>query len=445
MPDNLPDKNDKNAIFDLMKETVNGIETVQRTLDEHKSKLDTLDPVDQSKIDNATNAATKAMELMQKIEQKSKAQEQSIKDLELQLAKGGRVEDQEHNVEFKKELEVYYRTGKTIDAELHDRTVDDIIDVKMPNASDYDREDVKRKMIQHKDHIAGSGPDGGYWIPVDRDNKVSQRIFETSPIRSLARVVSTSSRLFEMVLSDDEYSGGWVGEVSARPTTDTSKIGVITIPIHELYANPKATDQQLQDAGFDFGAYIENEASKILSRMENTSMVVGDGAAKPKGFLDYAAWTTAGTYERNKVEQVKSGVNASFTGDSFLDLWSAMQEDYSNNATFVMRRATFGQAMQMKTSAGAYIINPMILSASPQKTLLGSPVVFMADMPAMANDSLSVALADFNEFYTVVDRLGLRVLRDPFTAKPYIQFYTTKRVGGAVTNFQAGKIMKLAA
>jgi HK97 family phage major capsid protein len=333
----------------------------------------------------------------------------------------------------------YMRKGIAIDDELVDAMCKAHAEAALLGADDDKLE------FHKKDLVAGSGPDGGYFILPDRSSSVSTRIFETSPLRPVANIVTTNSDVWEIPIDDDEPASGWVGEVEARPDTASSQVGLIKIPVHEQYASPKATQKMLDDAGFDIEAWHNMKVSRKFGRLENTGFVSGDGSKKPKGFLDYPAWAAAGVYERHKVEQVTATGTAGTLdeADDLITLQNTLLEDYQAGAAWGMRRATFTAVMTLKDSQGQYLLNPNILKEGTDKVLLGSSVIFMSDMPAVAGDALAVVYADWSEFYTIVDRLGIRVLRDPYTSKPYTKFYTTKRVGGAVTNYEAGKILKI--
>ena len=300
------------------------------------------------------------------------------------------------------------------------------------------------RLSQHcKTMAAGSGPDGGYFIVAERASDIVKRNFETTPLRGLARSRTTASNVLEIIIRDDEAGSGWVGETTARPKTTTAKLGIIQIPIKEIYANPAATQNMLDDAGFDLAGMIAEDSADIFTREENRTFTVGNAAFEPKGFLTYDNWAVAGEYERGKVEQIKSGVNGSFTGDSFIRIQNELHEVFQANATWGMRRDTFTKVMTLKDKEDRYLLVPFLLGQGTEKVLLGNTVTFMHDMPKTGNDLLAVTIADWSRFYTIVDRFGIRTLRDPYTEKPNVLFYTTKRVGGAVTDYQAGKIMVL--
>jgi HK97 family phage major capsid protein len=428
-------------VMEKLGEIASAVKTAQETADKANGHLDGLDL---KKIEAATEAATKGIEEMQIARQEEAAKQEELKqaleDLTLEVAKGGGsgAPDAEEK-EYRDSLIGYMRKGIGIGPELVERAC------RLHAEKTLIGVDENKMDMYTKDLVAGVGPDGGYFITTDRSSKISTRIFETSPLRSVASVQSTASDMFEMVIDDEEATSGWVGETQSRSDTNTPEVGLIKIPIHEQYAQPRATQKMIDDAGFDIESWLSNKVASKLGRDENTSFVVGNGSKKPRGFLTYDDWTTAGTYERGKIEQISSGNASLLTGDGLIRLQNALIQEYDLNATWGMKRSTFGDVMILKDSNGRYLLNPRVLAEGAEKILLGKPVVLMDDMPAVAADALSVVYADFNEFYTIVDRFGIRVLRDPYTAKPYIKFYTTKRVGGDVTNYEAGKIQKVEA
>jgi len=304
--------------------------------------------------------------------------------------------------------------------------------------------DDERIQQEAKALVAGSNADGGFFLTNDRASNMSKRIFETSPLRSMASVQTTTSDVWEIILDDDEASAGWVGEVAARPETDTAQVAKVLIPIHELYAMPKATQKMLDDAGFDIAAWHQAKVTRKFSRLENTSFVSGDGSLKPKGFLTYDDRTTATTYQRNTVEQLDTAAASTIAADDLISLVGKLYEEYQVGAEWAMARDTFfSYVMTLKASSGEYLINQRVIAEGGKMVIMGKTVNLFPDMPVKADSALVIALADWQEFYTIVDRMGIRVIRDNLTSKPNVLFYTTKRVGGAVTNYEAGKILKV--
>jgi HK97 family phage major capsid protein len=428
---------DEKRVLEKLEEVAGAVKVVQDLTDKHGEKLDAIDT---ATMQTAIDAATKGLQEVQDARQKQLAEEQEMKDrieaMELQIAKGGGSGAPIVGEAHRKDFARYLRSGKAADPELLEQICREISEKSLIGVDDSKIE------AYTKDLVAASGPDGGYFITPERSSKIITRIFETSPLRSVAAIMNTTSDVIEMLLDDDEVAAGWVGEVASRPDTDSNQVGLVKIPVHEAYAQPRATQKMIDDAGFDLEAWLTGKITRKIGRQENTSFVTGDGSLKPKGFLSYAAWASAGVYERDAVEQIESGTSATFDGDDLIDVQNALIEDYQTSAVWGMKRVTFATVMKLKDSQGQYLLNRRMIAEGAEKILLGKPVIFMNDMPVEASNALAVVYADFGEFYTIVDRIGIRVLRDPYTAKPYIKFYTTKRVGGAVTNYEAGKILK---
>lgn len=297
------------------------------------------------------------------------------------------------------------------------------------------------RVLDKKSMSVGSNPDGGYLTDSGRSTFIADRIFETSKLRQFARVESIGTKELEIDIDDDEAASAWVAEAGTRSETSTPQLGKLLIPAHEQYAEPRATQTLIQDAYIDIESWLARKVADKFARTENTAFVSGNGVNKPKGFLSYSAASDNDTYERNKIGQVNLGATTAYTVDGFLDLTVKLKEEYHANAVFGMKRASWLQVLKLKGNDNFYFGN-MDMSQPRTMSILGYPVVFMDDMPAVASNALSVVFADFSLAYTIVDRVGIQVIRDPLTTKPYIKFYTTKRVGGAVTNFDAIKIGK---
>jgi len=295
----------------------------------------------------------------------------------------------------------------------------------------------------------GSNPQGGYWVSPDQTGRLVEKIFESSPMRQHADVVTLSqSDALEGPYEDDEAETGWVGETQARPETGTPTVGEWRIAVFEQYANPRATQKVLDDAGFDVEGWLNRKVGRKLIRTENTAFLLGDGVKKPRGWLTYPTVVTGDAARpRGQIQHVVSGANGAFLADPngldpFITMLGQLKTVYRDGSIWVMNRATMAAAMKLKDSNGNYQWAPDVTGNAFRFTLFGIPVVEMEDMPDVAADSLSVALAQMQETYTIVDRQGVNILRDPFTDKPYIRFYTTKRVGGDVLNFESIKLMK---
>lgn len=282
--------------------------------------------------------------------------------------------------------------------------------------------------------------DGGFTVAPELSSEIVKKVFLSSPIRQLASVETISSDSLEIIEDLDEAASGWVGETQARTETGTPKIKKIVIPVHELYASPKATQKLLDDSGWNIEAWLAGKVSEKFGRDEATAFITGDGILKPKGILSYAAGTGF-----EQIEQVSAANAASIVGDDLIELQSALKSPYIPNATFLMHRLVKKAVRKLKNSVtGDYIWQPGLQSGVPD-LLLGSPVMDAEDMTStIATTNLTVAYGDFKQGYQIVDRIGIRVIRDVYTAKPYVVFYTTKRVGGGVKNFEAIKLLKQA-
>ncbi len=298
------------------------------------------------------------------------------------------------------------------------------------------------KEMQKKALSVGSDPDGGYLVTPAMSARISTRIFESSPLRALATVETISTDSLEMVIDDDEASASWTGETTTITETDTPQVGLLTIPVHNLYAEPRATQKVIDDTAINLEQWLANKVADQFARTEADAFFNGTGVNKPRGILTYSDWAVAGTYERGKVEQVDSGSNGTYDGDDLIELQGTLKEAYRNGAVWLMKRSVFTTLLKIKAN-NEYILSDFRTQSGSGFTLLGNPVYFADGMAAAATGSLSIAYGNFAQGYTIVDRIGVRILRDPFTAKPFVKYYTTKRVGGDVTNFDAFKILKL--
>lgn len=294
--------------------------------------------------------------------------------------------------------------------------------------------------LEKKALSVGSDPDGGYLVTPQVSERIIKTVFETSPMRQVASIETISSDSLEILEDRDEASAGWTSETASVSETDTPELGRKIIPVHELFAQPKATQKLIDDSSIDIEQWLAEKLADVFSRKENTAFITGDGVGKPRGILTYANGTSWG-----QIEQISSTDAGDVTADALIKLYYALKEEYAAHATFMMNRATAQQARLLKeTSTDQYMWQPGLAAGAPD-TLLGLPVIQAADMPTPATDSLSVVLADFSRAYQIVDRTGVRVLRDPYTEKPFVKFYSTKRVGGDVINFEAIKLLKLSA
>ena len=314
-------------------------------------------------------------------------------------------------------------------------------------------EDDKRALAfgEAKALSVGVQGEGGYWVTPEMSDRIIRRSFETSPMRSIASVVTIGTDAIEFPTdTNDAVTGGWVGEKDARAETATPQIGLIRIPVHEQFANPRATQKLLDDAAFPVEDWLADKIADKLVRDENVAFVTGNGVAKPRGFLDYGAdaLTTNDSSRAWGILQYTPSTNASGfaatdPGDDLITLLYKLKAVYRAGASWLMNRATAAEVRKFKDGQGNYLWQTSFQAGQPDR-LLGYPVVEGEDMPDVAASNFPIAFGNFREGYQIVDRQGVRVLRDPFSAKPFVQFYTTKRAGGDVTDFDAIKLFKIA-
>ncbi|WP_102957763.1 phage major capsid protein [Mangrovicella endophytica] len=291
------------------------------------------------------------------------------------------------------------------------------------------------------------GADGGFLVPAETETEIGRRLAAISPIRLIASVRTVSSPVLKKPFAVSGAQTGWVGETDARPETAAPQLAELSFPTMELYAMPAATNALLDDAAVDIDQWIGDEVEQAFAAQESAAFVNGNGVSKPKGFMTYPT-VAESAWVWGSVGSVSTGVNGAFAAedasDALIDLVYALKAGYRQNATFVMNRRTQAAVRKLKDADGNYLWQAPA-SAGAKATLMGFPMVEAEDMPDIAAGSKAIAFGDFARFYLIVDRQGVRVLRDPYSAKPYVLFYTTKRVGGGVQDFDAAKFLRFAA
>lgn len=290
---------------------------------------------------------------------------------------------------------------------------------------------------------------GGYAVPQEIDAEIDRALTAISPIRAIANVVKVGSAGYRKLVTTGGTESGWVAETAARPETDTPVFNEIAPPMGELYANPAASQAMLDDAAFDIEAWLAHEIATEFARAEGAAFVAGNGTNKPKGFLAAPNSDEAdGDRDFGTLQFLETGVDGGFPAsnpqDRLIDLVQALRSPYRQGAVFVMNSATAARIRKFKTSDGAFIWQPGLVSGQPD-TLLGYPVVEAEDMPDVATNALAIAFGNFRAGYLIAERAETQILRDPFTNKPFVHFYATKRLGGQVTNSEAIKLLKFAA
>jgi HK97 family phage major capsid protein len=291
----------------------------------------------------------------------------------------------------------------------------------------------------------GVPADGGLLTPTEWDRTISGRLKLITPMRQEATVISISKAGFTKLFTDRAVGSGWVGETASRPATATPQFQALPFGLGQIYANAAASQDVLDDAEIDLENWLTGEIETEFSRQEGIAFVAGDGVNKPFGFLGYATGGAAATrHPWGAIEVVNSGAADKFTTDGVIDSVYKLPAVYTPNAKFYTNRTSLGSVRKLKDGQGNYIWQPTFVAGQPS-TLAGYPVVDMPDMPTVAANAFAMAFGDMREAYLIIDRIGFRILRDPYTNKPYISFYCTKRVGGGIKNPDALKVIKVAA
>jgi HK97 family phage major capsid protein len=323
----------------------------------------------------------------------------------------------------------------------------DAVGLYLRKGVEYDR------ILEQKALNIGAGTDGGFAVPKEIDSMIDAIAVNISPIRQIAKVVQIGTSDYHKLINIRGTTSGWVGETTSRTETSTPQLVDIQPPMGELYAAPRATQQMLDDVFFNAESWLAGEVGTEFARAEGAAFVSGTGVVQPKGFTSY---TTAATADASRafgtLEHVATGASGAFKtltstvnpADDLYLLVSKMKAAYRTGSRWVLNKATLFQIMGFKDYQGRYVFNP---TSAPgvADTILGYPVTEAEDMPTYSTASaLGLAFGNFQMGYLIVDRIGTRVIRDPYTTKPYIIFYTTKRVGGAVTNSETIKFLKFA-
>ena len=295
------------------------------------------------------------------------------------------------------------------------------------------------KGINQKFNFSGNDADGGFVVRPDFSNRINQDVKEDSPIRQIAETMTIGTNEFVDYYDESDVNAGWVGETASRPKTSSPSLNEIRIPVNEMYASPEATQNLIDDSFISIEDWLQGKLVSKFARLEGTAFVEGDGNKKPKGFLSYNAGSGF-----NKLQQITSAGSGVIAFDDLIDVTDALLDSFKSNARWVMNKETRSELRKLKDNDDQYLWQPDNQDGIAS-SLLGYGVTIAVDMPAIAGSALSIAFGDFRRGYKIVDRQGLRILRDPFTNKPFIKYYTTKRVGGGVQHFQAIKILKVQA
>lgn len=395
-----------------IKGLIEGVNTAFTALRSDVDAVKNRDVVDEAKFDKMALQVTGAMEKLQAIEAKAQAAEAKAATLEAIIQRGD-------------------MGGAGKDAETKARA----------DLNAFARKEGKTS-LEIRAMSTDSNPNGGYLVMPELSATVVGRIFETSPIRTIANVEQTGAKSRTFLIDDDEGTAEWSGE-KAIATEDTPQVGQKEIVAHDITAKMNATADMLEDAYFDLSGWLQGKGADKISRTENTAFFTGNGVNKPRGLLTYAAWAVAGVYERDKIEQINSGAATTFTAEGLIDAHCSLKEDYQASAVWLMKRLSYAQVIKLKGADNFYFGQTLLKDGNTGMQILGKRVMFCDDMQAHGTGgNLIAAYGDFGRGYTILDRIGLQVLRDPYTADPYTVFRLRRRTGGDVTSFDAIKLVK---
>lgn len=313
----------------------------------------------------------------------------------------------------------------------------------------FDRFLRRGETVEAKSFTGAVNADGGYAVPREIDAQIDATLKAVSPIRRIANVVTVGSAGYRKLVTQNGVASGWAAETGARAETATPVFNEIAPPMGDLYANPAASQFMLDDGAFDVEAWLASEIATEFARAEGAAFVNGSGTNRPRGFLQSPiAATGDGVRAFGTLQYVPSGAAGAFAGtqpqDRLVDLVQSLRPPYRQGAVWVMNSKTLATVRKFKTTDGAFLWQPALTEGNADR-LLGYPVVEAEDMPDIATDSLSIAFGNFQAGYLIAERGETAILRDPYTNKPYVYFYATKRVGGCVSNSEAIKLMKFAA
>ncbi len=309
-----------------------------------------------------------------------------------------------------------------------------------------DDDALRGLVLEGKAMSTSVAADGGYLVSPRTAETIQGVLRSQASIRALANVVAIDGSAYEVLVDHTEFGSGWATEAVATAETGTPSIDKILIPLHELSALPKVSQRLLDDSAFDVEEWLAERIGDRFARAEANAFVAGNGVDKPRGFLDHTKVANA-TWAWGSIGYVATGVAGAFAaaspGDALVDLVYGLGARYRANATFVMNSRTAGVVRKLKDADGRFLWSDGLAAGEPAR-LLGYPVLIAEDMPDVANDAFAIAFGDFRAGYTIAERPDLRVLRDPFSAKPNVLFYATKRVGGGVSDYAAIKLLRFA-
>ena len=334
---------------------------------------------------------------------------------------------------------VFVRSGTTHDSCTKSNSYDQEYKKKF---QDYIKKGLEGDLhgMEQKLLSAGSNNEGGYLISQPVQQHINQYLSERSIMRQLCSSVSISTNSLEYIDEVGKISAGWVNEQSERSTTNTPTFNKRQIYVHEMYAQPKATQKFLDDTNIDVEQWLRDRIVEHFSVLEENAFINGDGQAKPQGILNANNGNKDSGYK--ELEHIVTAEKGKINVDDIIKLLFSLKSEYAAKATFLTNRETLRLIRTLKDDQGHYIWQPKLSEGNPD-TVLGVPIVHSSYMPTPASGNKTLVVADFKSAYQIIDRVGIRVLRDPFTEKPFVKFYTTKRVGGHMKIFEAMKILQV--
>ena len=407
---------------ELKKLIEDGNRAVETLRDEHEANIKAHDILNDEKI---ARIEASVADNMQKAQEKSDAREAT-------LAK--RVDELETAAS---------RPGAPVSAD--EKAAKDEAEVK--NFNDLMLGKNTDGANEYKAMATDDAASGGFFIPTTTRAGIRERLFRSSPVRSLATIENAT--IYEEIVERGDMETAGTTERGTRSVTDENDFHIITIDTHERYAMPKVTNRMIRQGTLDVAGYLERKGGKKFARDEATDFTTGDGTSKPRGFLTYDVAVTADETRADFTMQYGfTGVSGGFAaapngGDIFIDTLYSMQEEYQNNSTWLMKNTVAALTAKLKDSNGDYQMKETFINDGMiVRTIQGRPVRLANDMPAAGANALAVVLADFSN-YVVVDPQQISTIIDPYTAKPHTMFHMTNMVGGGVVDFDAFKLIKM--
>lgn len=439
----------KKEIKALGDDTKKVIEDINRNFESLKKTIDSQDSKDaviKEKIEKlGSDISTRQEELDKKMLKQQEDLEKKMGQLEMMMKRpGGNLSREEEKILLKDAKDFLIASRSVLNSEEKGISVDDS-EVNVEQFKEYSKAFTKmlrsrggeKQMTPElfKALSVGIDPDGGYTVSPYLSNRVVEQMYEMDPVRQLASVESITTNALEFMVDRGQAGYGWESETSAGAETTTPDFGRKRIPVHIMYAKPRATQQLLEDSGINVESWIANKVADRFARIEGSAFINGDGVGKPRGIMSYPNGTAWG-----QIQWVNMGAAATLTADGFVDIKYALLEYYLERGTWLMSRGTMAACMKLKDGEGNYLWKPSMIAEDPSSAILGLPVRMSPSMPAVAANALAVVLADWKSAYLIVDRLGITIQRDPYTVKPFVEFYTRKRVGADVIDYDAVKI-----